>query len=148
MTLQEEVMTAKRKRHKPEFKAQVALEAYNGDKTINQPASEHEVAVVQISQWKRQLLQRVPEVFGRTRPEVDPEALTAPLHQEIGRLKMELEWLKKNLAMSIDDRRKCIEPSHPEMSIQCQCELIELNGSSWYYQTTPAPLCQDSCPVH
>ena len=66
MTLQEEVMTAKRKRHKPEFKAQVALEAYNGDKTINQPTSEHEVAVVQISQWKRQLLQRVPEVFGRT----------------------------------------------------------------------------------
>ena len=95
MTLQEEVMTAKRKRHKPEFKAQVALEAYNGDKTINQLASEHEVVVVQISQWKRQLLQRVPEVFGRTRPEVDPEALTAPLYQEIGRLKMELEWLKK-----------------------------------------------------
>ena len=91
MTLQEEVMTAKRKRHKPEFKAQVALEAYKGDKTINQLASEHEVVVVQISQWKRQLLQRVPEVFGRTQPEV----LTVPLYQEIGRLKMELEWLKK-----------------------------------------------------
>ena len=52
MTLQEEVMTAKRKRHKPEFKAQVALEAYKGDKTINQLASEHEVAAVQVSQWK------------------------------------------------------------------------------------------------
>ena len=88
-------MTAKRKRHKPEFKAQVALEAYKGDKTINQLASEHEVAAVQVSQWKRQLLQGVPEVFGRTRPEVDPDALTAPLYQEIGRLKMELDWLKK-----------------------------------------------------
>ena len=40
--------------------------------------------------------------------------------------------------MSIDDRRKCIEPSHPEMSIQRQCELIGLNRSSWYYQVTPA----------
>ena len=50
-------MAAKRKRHKPEFKAQVALEAYKGNKTINQLASEHEVAAVQVSQWKRQLLQ-------------------------------------------------------------------------------------------
>lgn len=83
-------MAAKRKRHKPEFKAQVALEAYKGDKTVSQLASEHEVATVQISQWKRQLLQGIPEVFGRTKPEVDPDALTAPLYQEIGRLKMEL----------------------------------------------------------
>ncbi|UYM15496.1 transposase [Endozoicomonas euniceicola] len=60
-------MVAKRKRHKPEFKAQVALEAYKGNKTINQLASEHEVAAVQVSQWKRQLLQGVPEVFGRTK---------------------------------------------------------------------------------
>ena len=50
-------MAAKRKRHKPEFKAQVVLEAYKGNKTINQLASEHEVAAVQVSQWKRQLLQ-------------------------------------------------------------------------------------------
>ena len=88
-------MPAKRKRHKPEFKAQVALEAYRGDQTNNPLACEHEVAAVQVSQWKRQLLQGVPEVFGRTRPEVDPDALTAPLYQEIGRLKMELDWLKK-----------------------------------------------------
>ena len=57
-------MAAKRKRHKPEFKAQVALEAYKGDKTINQLASEHEVAAVQVSQWKRQLLQGVPKTSG------------------------------------------------------------------------------------
>jgi len=95
MPHQEAIMTAKRKRHKPEFKAQLALEAYKGDKTINQLASEHEVAAVQVSQWKRQLLQGVPEVFGRTRHELDPDALTAPLYQEIGRLKVELDWLKK-----------------------------------------------------
>ena len=72
-------MTAKRKRHKPEFKAQVALEAYKGDKTINQLASEHAVPVAQISQWKRQLLQAGVGVFSRTRPEVGPDTLTERL---------------------------------------------------------------------
>jgi transposase len=85
----------KRKRHAPEFKAQVALDAYKGDKTVNQLATEHGIATVQISQWKRQLIQKVPELFGRSAPEVDPDSLTAPLYQEIGRLKMELDWLKK-----------------------------------------------------
>ena len=61
-------MAAKRKRHKPEFKAKVALEAYKGDKTISQLASEHEIAAVQVSQWKRQLLQGIPEVFWVFRP--------------------------------------------------------------------------------
>ena len=40
--------------------------------------------------------------------------------------------------MSINDKRRCIEPSHPEMSVQRQCELIGLNRSSWYYQASPA----------
>ncbi len=85
----------KRKRHAPEFKAQVALEAYRGEKTVNQIASDHGLAAVQISQWKRLLLKHVAELFGRTAPTIDPDELTAPLYQEIGRLKMELDWLKK-----------------------------------------------------
>ncbi len=85
----------KRKRHAPEFKAQVALEAYRGDKTINQLATEHGIAAVQISQWKRILLKQVSELFGRASPDIDPDALTVPLYQEIGQFKMELDWLKK-----------------------------------------------------
>jgi len=85
----------KRKRHAPEFKAQVALQAYRGDKTINQLACEHGITAVQIGQWKRQLLKQVPELFGRANPDINPDELTAPLYQEIGRLKMELDWLKK-----------------------------------------------------
>jgi len=87
--------TKKRRRHSPEFKAKVAIEAAKGNKTLSQLASEYGVAPVQISQWKRQLLEGATEVFGRKRQTVDPEALTAPLYQEIGRLKMELDWLKK-----------------------------------------------------
>ncbi len=87
--------TKKRRRHSPEFKAKVALEAAKGEKTLSQLASEFGVAPVQISQWKRQLLEGATELFGRKRREVDPDTLTAPLYQEIGRLKMELDWLKK-----------------------------------------------------
>lgn len=85
----------KRKRHAPEFKAQLALEAYKGDKTVNQLACEHGIASAQISQWKKLLLKTVPKLFGRKVVDIEPEELTAPLYQEIGRLKMELDWLKK-----------------------------------------------------
>lgn len=90
-------MAAKtRKQHRPEFKAKVALEAQRGEKTANQIASENEIASVQVSQWKRTLAQRAPELFGRKVVEApDPDTLTAPLYQEIGRLKIELDWLKK-----------------------------------------------------
>lgn len=128
----------KRKRHAPEFKAQVALEAYKGNKTINQLANEHGVAAVQISQWKRQLLKQVPELFGRTVPDIDPEELTAPLYQEIGRLKMELDWLKKNLGQSVDHLRTLVDSTHSDISVRRQCELLGLNRSTLYYQGQPA----------
>ena len=85
----------RRKRHLPEFMAKVALEAWKGDKTLSQLSTEFEVAPVQISQWKRLLLQQVSEIFGRKVRQVSEEELTAPLYQEIGRLKIELDWLKK-----------------------------------------------------
>ncbi len=128
----------KRKHHAPEFKAQVVLEACRGDKTISQLATEHGIAAVQISQWKRILLKQVSELFGRTSPDIDPDELTAPLYQEIGRLKMELDWLKKNLALSVDQKRACIEVNHAVLSVSRQCELLGLNRSSWYYQAHPA----------
>ncbi len=93
-------MSRPRKRHSAEFKARIALEAIRGLKTTAQLASEYQVHPTQISQWKRQALDHLPELFG---PEVGheqrgAEELTAPLYQEIGRLKMELDWLKKKSA--------------------------------------------------
>lgn len=88
-------MAAKRQRRSPEFKTKVALAALKGDKTLAQLSSEFGVSSVQISQWKKQLLQGLPEVFQRKGHTVDVDVLTAPLYQEIGRLKMELDWLKK-----------------------------------------------------
>lgn len=93
-------MSQKRKRHSAEFKAKVALEAVKGLKTAGELAREYQVHPTQISQWKRQLLDTLPEVFrnGKSAQEAASEALTASLYEEIGRLKMELDWLKKSAA--------------------------------------------------
>jgi transposase-like protein len=93
-------MTKKRKRHNAEFKARVALEAVKGLKTSSELAREFQVHPTQISQWKRQLLEMLPEVFrnGKVTPEVTEQELTAPLYEEIGRLKIELDWVKKSAA--------------------------------------------------
>lgn len=97
-------MSSKRKRHSADFKAKVALEAIRGLKTASELASEFQVHPTQISQWKRQLLEALPEVFANPRAhrERSAEELTAPLYEEIGRLKMELDWLKKKSALLKD----------------------------------------------
>lgn len=81
-------MSQKRKRHSAQFKAKVALEAAKGLKTSSELAKAYQVHPTQISQWKRQLLETLPEVFqsGKATPEVAEQALTAPLYEEIGRL--------------------------------------------------------------
>lgn len=93
-------MSQKRKRHSAEFKAKVALEAVKGLKTSSELAKEYQVHPTQISQWKRQLLEMLPELFrnGKVAPEVGEQTVTAPLYEEIGRLKMELDWVKKSAA--------------------------------------------------
>lgn len=95
-------MPKKRKSYNAQFKFQIALEAAKGLKTINQLASEHEVHPNQIGQWKRQLLTEGPSVFsnGSTAHQKENAKLEADLYEQIGRLKMELEWLKKTTGLS------------------------------------------------
>jgi transposase-like protein len=90
-------MGKKRRVHSDEFKAKVALEAVRGLRTTSELASDFEVHPVQVSQWKRHLLDNATEVFslGRSRQEEDQEKLQAELYEQIGRLKMELSWVKK-----------------------------------------------------
>ena len=88
----------KRRTHSPEFKAKVAMEAISGRRTIQEIAAEHTIHPIQVSQWKRQLLENASELFGRVKNNKDKaagDAKEAELFQQIGRLKMELEWLKK-----------------------------------------------------
>jgi putative transposase len=75
----------------------VALEAAKGQKTLYELASEHEVHPNQISTWKRQLLDGGPSLFGQNgaHAQHEQEVLQTELFEQIGRLKMELEWVKK-----------------------------------------------------
>jgi transposase-like protein len=90
-------MKAKRKRHDVAFKAKVGLEALKGIKTIAEIAKEYEVHPTQISQWKTVLLERLPDVFtrGPTAEVKQAEREVARLHEKVGELTMELDWLKK-----------------------------------------------------
>ena len=90
-----------RKIYGAEFKARVAMEAAAGRLTINEIAKRHEVHPVQVSKWKKQFLEAVPGIFdlSNKRQAVVDEELTDQLYQQIGRLKVELDWLKKKSAM-------------------------------------------------
>jgi len=95
-------MARRRRRFTADFKAKVALEAIKGHKTVAQLAGEYEVHGNQISQWKRQLLESLPEIFGRRRERdaAMQEELTDRLYQQIGQLKVELDWLKKKSGLT------------------------------------------------
>jgi putative transposase len=93
-------MAKKRRRFSAQFKAKVALAAIREDKTAAELAGQYEVHVTQIGQWKKQLLDVLPEVFGQRRQmdAAKQEELTNRLYQQIGQLKVELDWLKKKLS--------------------------------------------------
>ena len=93
-------MTGKRKRHSAAFKAKVALEAAKQTKTVAELAKTFQVHPVQISQWKKQLLDGMETLFqnGSTARQPDPERIQAELYEQLGRLQMELAWVKKKSA--------------------------------------------------
>lgn len=93
-------MAGKRKRHAASFKAKVALEAAKQSKTVAELAKAYQVHPVQIGQWKKQLLDGIESLFqdGRRRDHDASEVIQAELYERIGRLDMEVAWLKKSVA--------------------------------------------------
>ena len=94
-------MAGKRKKHMAAFKAQVAVAALKGDKTVNELASQHSVHPTLIHAWKKQLLGGAEAVFasGAKVATVEAETVQAELYEQIGRLKMELDFVKKKAAL-------------------------------------------------
>ena len=89
--------TKKRKVYKPEFKAKVALEAAKGRLTINQIAKQFQIHPNQVSTWKKQFLESLPQIFENPNKSKadDTQELINQLYQQIGQLKVELDWVKR-----------------------------------------------------
>src|ERR1035437_2385426 len=105
-------MTTTRKQHSPQFKARVVIEAIRGQRTLSQLGSQFKVHPIQIAKWRKAALEQMPDLFvdGRTRKSRDGEADSNALYEEIGRLKVELDWLKKKVGML--DYRSCVRWSN------------------------------------
>jgi len=91
-------MKAKRRRHEPEFKARVALEALKGIKTIQQIAKDYDVHPVQVSEWKKAMAEGATGIFGPGRAKSDTEDFERQrdeLHAKIGQLTVEVDFLRK-----------------------------------------------------
>jgi len=93
-------MSRKRRVFGASFKAQVALAAVRGDKTTSELAGKFQVHPSQVMTWKKQLLEQAVELFedGRRKDQHESSMKEEELYEQIGRLKMEIEWLKKKSA--------------------------------------------------
>jgi putative transposase len=98
--VEDKKMSQKRRHYSAEFKFRVALEAIKGQKTINEIASKHNIHPTMVRNWKKQLQEEGREIFqrGGKSKRTDQAKQEAALYEQIGRLKMELEWLKKKAA--------------------------------------------------
>ncbi len=86
-----------RKSFTAKFKAKVALEAVKGERSLAELASRYEVHATQIGQWRKALVEGLPDVFSdrRWKKAKNEQVEKSQLFEEIGRLKVELDWLKK-----------------------------------------------------
>jgi putative transposase len=92
-------MSRQRRVYPESLKAKVALEAIKGVKTLAELSSTYGVHAAVVAQWKKHLLEHAPELFlrGGAGGYASSDDITAPLYAEIGRLKLENDWLKKKL---------------------------------------------------
>jgi transposase-like protein len=97
MNQQGGIMKKQRRKHTAEFKARVALEAIKGLKTASEIASEFEIHPVMVSNWKKEMLEHLPELFEskNIRKDKDTEREKEQLHSKVGQLTMEVDFLEK-----------------------------------------------------
>lgn len=126
---------AQRKRYDANFKATVALEAAKETNTLAELSSKYGVHANQITKWKQHLLNELPEIFkNKARKDKKEKELQNALYQEIGQLKVELDWLKKNAELTLEDKRQAVEPEFSPIPVYRQCELLGLTRSTYYYK--------------
>jgi len=99
-------MPQHRTRHSAEFKAKVALAALTETKTLAQLATEYGIAPTQITRWKQELIENATDVFGKAKKkEVNHDAEVAELHRQIGKLKVENDFLSNLPGLNLTGRK-------------------------------------------
>ena len=129
-------MSSKRRRFSGELKAKVALEAFRGDRTLQEIASQHQVHPNQVGAWKRQAIEGLVEVFskGTEHRRRDHESEVRDLHAKIGELIVERDFMSRGFrSMSRPERHAMMVRDHPTLSLSRQCRLPSLGRSSLYY---------------
>jgi transposase-like protein len=95
-------MKRQRKQYSADLKAKIAVEAVKGQRTIQEIGSHYSIHPSQVTQWKKQLLEGAAEVFsnGKGHAAEADEQMKAELYQQVGKLQVELDWLKKKSGLS------------------------------------------------
>jgi transposase-like protein len=95
-------MTRKYRSHTPDFKLKVALEAAKNEKTVNQIASEYAVSPTQVVEWKKQLFSEGTNIFQgkKSIKAVEAHEDVELLQQQVGKLTVQIDWLKKKLGIT------------------------------------------------
>lgn len=96
-------MKLRRRRHSGSFKTKVVLETLKGTGTVSELASQFEVHPTMINKWRREFLEKAPEIFSdnSSKQQKSLEQETEELYKKIGQLQMELDWLKKKSSFSL-----------------------------------------------
>ena len=119
------------------FKAEVALEAIKGVKTVSELAQEYELHPAQITQWKKQFLEQSASIFESDKKKNEElEQLKTErdeLFRQMGELKFENSWYKKTQMMAPSKKMKLVDMQGSEVSVAHQCRLLNLSRSGLYY---------------
>jgi putative transposase len=112
----------------------VAIEAIKEQSSLSELSSRYEIEVSQISKWKKEFLEKSSIVFDLATPQKTTEKETKKLYEQIGRLNMQVEFLKKVVEKySIKTRQNMVEEGELKLSIVHQCRLLRISHSGYYY---------------
>ncbi|WP_443083638.1 IS3 family transposase [Variovorax sp. WDL1] len=126
-----------RRNHSAAFKAKVAIEALADGKTIAEVAQKHDVHPNQVTEWRRQLLERAAGVFGGTAAPEAPAVDLKALHAKIGQLTLENDFLEGRAHQSGIAERKAMIDRDGELSIKRQAQLLGISRGTAYYHPKP-----------
>lgn len=129
-------MKGEKRRHSPEFKANVALEAIKGRFTVAELAEKYQINPSLIHSWKKVILEGAPRLMEAGMRGLDPdEEMRREKEKQIERLRAENEWLQKVLLrLTPRERKAAVETGNPHLPLLRQVKLLDVNRSSIYYR--------------